>query len=200
MSGSRTARACLVLAASSVPALASEGGGGGSSLIEPQIGTIFWTLVTFLAMLVLLGRFAWKPLLGALDAREASIRDSIDQAKKQREEAESLLQQQRELLAEAHRERAAALAEGRREADQLKAEMLEEARKQRDTLLRQTEEQMQAGLRQARGELRAVAADLAIQAAEKLLSRNLDDSAHRKLVEDYLADLENPEDSGTPPS
>ena len=115
MSGSRTARACLVLAASSVPALASEGGGGGSSLIEPQIGTIFWTLVTFLAMLVLLGRFAWKPLLGALDAREASIRDSLDQTKKQREETESLLQQQRELLAEAHRERAAALAEGRRE-------------------------------------------------------------------------------------
>ena len=180
------------------PALAAEG--GGSSLIEPKLGTIFWTFVTFLALLFVLGRFAWKPLLGALDAREQSIQGSIDQARKDRDEAHGLLAQHKELLAEAHRERAAALSEGQREAERLKGEILEEARKQRENLLRQTEEQMQAGLRQARGELRAVAADLAIQAAEKLLTRNLDERAHRQLVEDYLADLENSGESGTPPS
>lgn len=189
-----------VAALAVLPALASEGGGAGSSLIQPKFGTIVWTFVTFLALLFVLGRWAWKPLLGALDARERSIQGSIDQARSDREQAERLLTEHKELLAEAHRQRASALSEGQREAERLKGEILEEARKQRENLLRQTEEQMQAGLRQARGELRAVAADLAIQAAEKLLARNLDDSAHRRLVEDYLADLEKPEDSQAPPS
>ena len=57
---------------------ASEGGGG--ALLQPEIGTIFWTLVTFLIMLGILRRFAWKPLLGAIDAREKSIRDALQQA------------------------------------------------------------------------------------------------------------------------
>jgi F-type H+-transporting ATPase subunit b len=190
--------AMLVLAA--VPALASEGGGAGSSLIQPKFGTIVWTFVTFLALAVVLGRFAWKPLLGALDARERSIQGSIDQARQDREQAESLLEQHKELLAEAHRERASARSEGQQDAERLKEEILEEARKQRESLLRQTEEQMQAGLRQARSELRAVAADLAIQAAGKLLARNLDDSAQRRLVEEYLADLERSAEPGSPPS
>ena len=68
---------------------ASEG--GGSSLIEPQLGTIFWTLVTFIVLAFVLGRFAWKPLIGALDEREQGIRSSIDQARTDREEAEKLL-------------------------------------------------------------------------------------------------------------
>ena len=64
----RLAAGCLLGAAATLPVLASEGGGGGGSLIEPQFGTIFWTLLTFLIMVVLLGRFAWKPLLGAIAA------------------------------------------------------------------------------------------------------------------------------------
>ena len=86
------------------------------------------------------------------------------------------------------------------EGERLKAEILEEARKQREQVLAQADAQVQSGLRQAKAELRAVAVDLAIQAAGKLLDRNLDDAAQRQLVERHLADLERSGDSNAAPS
>jgi len=196
----RRAAVALTLVPSALPALASEGGGGGASLIEPQFGTIFWTLITFILLLALLGRFAWKPLLGALETREKSIQESIDKAREDREQAEELIGQHRELLNQARRERAEAVSEGQRDAEKLKAEILDEARKQREQILAQTQSQVEAGMRQARTELRTVAVDLAIQAAEKLLTKNLDDTTQRKLVEEYLADLEKSGDTDSLPS
>jgi F-type H+-transporting ATPase subunit b len=187
---------CLIPGVAAVP-VAASGGGGGSSLIEPNVGTIFWTVVTFVILAFLLGRYAWKPLLGALQERERSIQESIDQARGNREQAEKLLDEQRQLLDQARRERAEAVAAGQRDAEKVKAEILEEAREQREKLLNQTQAQVEAGLRQARSELRGIAADLALRAAEKLLVKNLDDASQRKLVEDYLADLER---SNSPPS
>ena len=176
-------------------AFAAEGGHGdaapsGSSLITPQVGLIFWTTLTFVILLLLLGRFAWKPLLGAIEARERGIRDALDQARREREEAAALLQQHRELINQARRERAEVVAEGQKDAARLKAEILDEAKKQRELVLQQTEAQVKSMVRQAKEELRGMAADLAIQAAGKLIGRNLDDSVQRKLVEDYLSDLE----------
>ena len=202
MNFSRSAIGGMLLAAAALPASASsEGGGGGAStLLQPQIGTIFWTLVTFLCLLALLARFAWKPLIGALETRERSIQETIEKAQADREKAEELLREHQGLLDQARRERAEAVSEGQRDAEKLKAEILDEARKQREQLLTQTQAQVDAGMRQARSELRAVAADLAIQAAEKLLVKNLDDPTQRKLVEDYLADLESSDGSGPLPS
>jgi F-type H+-transporting ATPase subunit b len=185
-----------VLAVASLPAVASApdaadaGGGLGQALITPQLGTFFWTLVTFLVFLAILGRYAWRPLLDALRAREQSIADTIDQARREREQAEALLREHQAIVVEARRERAEALAQGQRDAEKVKAEILEEARRQREHLLRQTEEQVGAALRQARSELRGYAADLAIQAAGKLLARNLDDATQRQVVEDHLREIE----------
>ena len=197
MRSSKIARLAWLGPLIGAPAFAAEGG-GGASLISPNPGTIFWTLVTFLLFAFLLGRFAWPPLLSSLKAREESIEGAIDQAKKDRDEAEKLLEDQRALLEQSRRERAEALAAGERDAEKLKAEILGEARNQREQMLAQTDAQVQAGMRQARAELREVAVDLAIQAASKLLGKNLDDGTQRRLVEEHLADLERT--SGTPPS
>ena len=178
---------CVLLSAAS-PAAAAEG--AGDSLLTPQIGTVFWTLVTFLIMVVLLGRYAWGPLMAAVDARERSIRDSIEKAGRDRQEAESLISQHRELLTAARRERAEAVEAGKRDAEKVKSDILDEARKQREQLLAQSKDQIKAGIRQAQTELRTLTVDLAIQAAEKLLSRSMDDATQRKLVEDYLDELE----------
>jgi len=187
----RTGAGALLAAAAGSPCWASGGGDpGGAALLTPQIGTIFWTFVTFICLVILLRKVAWKPLLGAIDAREKAIRDSIDQAQRNREETEGLLGQQRDLLAEARRERAEAVDLAKRDAEKVKDELLDQARRQRDQLLEQTDAQVQAGLRQARAELKISAVDLAISAAEKLLTRNLDDATQRKLVEEHLDDLE----------
>jgi len=187
------------VAAGSVAAAEEGGGGGGNALITPQFGLIFWTAITFVLLLVLLAKIAWKPLLGALAAREKGIQDSLDGAARDRDEAQSLLAQHKELLLLARKERAEAVEAGRQDAERLKTEILDEAKRQRETLLKQSEMQIEAGLRQARLELKTVAADLAIQAAAKLLSKNLDGPTQRKLVEDYLSDLERlPPNGGSP--
>jgi F-type H+-transporting ATPase subunit b len=193
MSGRRFARLALVIAWAA-PLCAAEGpeagGGGASALITPEIGLMFWTLVTFLILLVLLRRYAWGPILKAMNAREDGIRGDLDNARKEREDAQRLLEEHRAMLDVARKERADAVETGRRDAERLKSEILEEARKQRELLMKQAEAQIEAGLRQARSELKGAAADLAIRAAGKLMSKNLDDAVQRRLVEDYLADLE----------
>jgi F-type H+-transporting ATPase subunit b len=191
MSLRRIAFAVAVATGFASSVLAAEGhGGGGGSLITPQFGLIFWTTVTFLILLFLLRRFAWKPILGALETRERQIREDLDQARRGREESEKILEENRAVLIQARRERAEAVEAGRQDAERLKAEILEEARRQRESLLAQTQQQIQAELRSARGELRKEAADLAIRAAARILAKNLDDASQRKIVEDYLADLE----------
>jgi len=192
----------LSLALASGSAVASSGGASalGQKLIEPHFGTVFWTLITFILMLVVLRKYAWGPLLSALDVREKSISDSLEQARNEREEAEKLVQEHRDLVLQARRERAEALAEGQRDAEKVGAEILEEARRQREQVLKQTEEQVQSAMSQARAEMRGITADLAIQAAEKLLTKNLDDATQRELVEAYLADLERTAGSSGLPS
>ena len=189
----KLAACSLSVFALAAPVIASEGaeaGGGGSALITPHIGLIFWTLITFLLLLVLLSKFAWGPILGAMNAREEGIKGDLDRARKEREDAQRLLEEHRALVNLARKERAEAVEAGRRDAERLKAEILDEARKQREHLMKQAEMQIDAGLRQARAGLKSEAADLAIQAASKLMGKSLDDATQRRLVEDYLADLE----------
>jgi F-type H+-transporting ATPase subunit b len=190
MNLARLAGAGSGLLGAGLPVLASAEAAGGFSLVEPRIGTMFWTLVTFAILVVLLRRLAWRPLLGAIEARERSIQESLEQAKRQREEAAAQLDEHRKLLVEARRERAAAVEKGRQDAEAVKAEIVQEAGRQREHLLEQAQTQIQAGLQQARVELRRTAAELAIRAAEKLLVRNLDDATQRRLVEEHVAELE----------
>jgi F-type H+-transporting ATPase subunit b len=193
MAGRLAARSALVLAWAA-PLYASEGAEGGSqgasALITPEIGLMFWTLVTFLILLVLLAKYAWGPILKAMNAREDGIKNDLDGARKEREEAQRLLEEHHALLNLARKERADAVEAGRRDAERLKTDILEDARKQREQLVQQAQVQIDAGLRQARSELKGEAADLAIRAAGKLIGSNLDDATQRRLVEEYLADLE----------
>ena len=204
MAGRLVARSAIVIAWVA-PLYASEGVEGGSTgasaLITPEIGLMFWTLVTFLILVVLLAKYAWGPILKAMNAREDGIKNDLDNARKEREDAQRLLEEHRGLINLARKERAEAVEAGRRDAERLKAEILDEARKQREQLQKQSEAQIEAGLRQARAELKGEAADLAIQAAGKLMGKNLDDATQRRLVEDYLADLERlGSSSETPPN
>ena len=95
--------------------LAAQEGGGGLFTLDP--GLSVWTIATFLVVLFVLGKFAWGPILGALDAREQGIKSSIDAATRLRQEAQESLEEHRRLLADARRQAQEIVAEGRSAAD-----------------------------------------------------------------------------------
>jgi len=161
----------------------------GSNLITPDPGTVLWTVITFIVLAGLLAKFAWKPLLTTLQERERTIRESLEQAQKARAEGEETLRRNQEILSQARRETAAILDQGKREAETLRAEILAQARKEAQDLVEQGKRQVQFEQKQAMEQLRTQVADLAIQAAERLITRSLDDSAQRQLVDDYVRGL-----------
>jgi F-type H+-transporting ATPase subunit b len=161
----------------------------GSSLITPEPGTIIWTVITFVILAVLLGKFAWKPLLQVLEERETTVRDSLEQARKARAEAEEILRRNQEALANARRETAALIEQGKREAEALKGEIVAQARHEAQELVEQGKRQVQYAQKQAIEQLRGQVADLAIQAAERLIVRSLDEKRQRELVDEYVRSL-----------
>ena len=160
---------------------------GGLTDMNP--GLTLWTGITFLVLLVVLGKFAWGPIVKMLNDRERTIRDAIESAKKERAEAERLLAAQKDALARAQREAADLARKNQQEVEALRQELTARARKEADELVAHARQQIAEEISKARTELKAQVADLAIDAAAKLVKANLDDKAQRKLVEEYIAQL-----------
>jgi F-type H+-transporting ATPase subunit b len=169
--------------ASLTPVLAA----GGITDLNP--GLTLWTAITFLFLLVVLSRFAWGPIVKMLNDRERTIRDAIESAKKERAEAERMLAEQKDALARAQREAAELARRNQQEVEALRQELTNRARKEADELIATARQQVAEEVVKARAELKAQVADLAIDAAAKLVKANLDDKAQRKLVEEYIAQL-----------
>ncbi len=169
--------------ASLTPVLAA----GGITDLNP--GLTLWTAITFVVLLIVLSRFAWGPIVKMLNERERTIRDAIDAAKKERHEAERLLAEQRDGLSRAQREAAELARRNQQEVEALRQELTSRARKEADELVSTARQQIAEELSKARAELKAQVADLAIDAAGRLVKANLDEKAQRKLVEEYIAQL-----------
>ena len=166
-----------------VPVLAA----GGIADINP--GLTLWTGITFLVLLVVLGKFAWGPIVKMLDERERSIRDAIEQAKKERAEAERMLAEQKKSLAVAQREAAELAKRSQQEVEALRQDLTARARKEADELVAQARRQILEEKSKAVSEIKGLAADLAIDAARKLIQTSLDEKSQRALVEEYIAAL-----------
>ncbi len=169
-----------------------------SSLVSPVLaagimdlrpGLSIWTALTFLLLLVLLSKFAWGPIVKMLDERERTIRDAIEQAKKERAEAERMLGEQKASLAAAQREAAALAQSSKQEVEALRADLTARARKEADDLVAAARKQIQEEKTKALAELRGQVADLAIDAARRLIQSSLDEKAQRALVEEYISQL-----------
>ena len=160
---------------------------GGITDINP--GLTLWTGITFLVLLFVLGKFAWGPIVKMLAEREATIRDAIESAKKERAEAERLLADQKQALARAQREAAELARRNQQEVEALRQELTARARKEADELVATARQQIAEEISKARAELKAQVADLAIEAAGRLVKANLDDKTQRALVEEYIAQL-----------
>ncbi len=158
-------------------------------LFAPDAGLAIWTLLTFLTLLFILGKYAWGPLLGALDKREKGIQDNIDDAKRQRDEAEALLAEYREQLADGRRQAQAMVAEGREAADALRKELEAKAREETRTMLANARREIAREREAAVEAVRRESVDVALAVASRLLSERLDSRRDRQLAMDYIDDL-----------
>lgn len=165
-------------------------------LIQPEPGLMIWTVVTFLLLVLLLGKFAWKPILAVLKERETTIRQALDEARQARKESESLLEQNRAILADARNQAREVLEKARQDAEQRRSDLVATARKEAEELLSRSRDEIQREKRQALRELREEAADLAIAAASRVVAGGLDAEHHRRLVDEYFASL--PDQAGDP--
>ena len=163
-----------------------EAGGESFPLFSLNTGVVIWTLIIFLGLVLVLGKWAWKPILGALEARERRIQDILDAAARDRAEAEKALQEHRRQLAEARQQAQEFLNEGRQAAERLRQEMLETARRQQEELLTRARDDIRREQDSAIQEIRREAVDLSLAAASKLVQRRLDSAEDRRLVQEYL--------------
>ncbi len=185
--------------ASAVPLLAQEehGAAGGGDLFDINWpGLMLWTWIIFAALLLVLRKWAWGPILGALEAREQRIQETLDGAAQEREEADRLLEEQRQLLDESRDHAQQILADGRKAAERLRAEMLEATRKQKEQILEGAREDIGRERDQALEMLRREAVDLSISAAGRVLHREIDSAENRRVVEEYLKSLAAEEKGG----
>jgi F-type H+-transporting ATPase subunit b len=160
-----------------------------AGIMDLRPGLTLWTAITFLLLVVILSRFAWGPIVKMLDERERTIRDAIDQAKKERAEAERMLVEQKASLAAAQREAAELAKRSKQEVEVMRQDLTARARKEADDLVAQARRQIQEEKVKAISEIKGLAADLAIDAARKLITTSLDEKSQRALVEDYIAKL-----------
>jgi F-type H+-transporting ATPase subunit b len=160
-----------------------------ANLLSPNFGLVIWIAITFFALLIVLRRFAWGPVTSALTAREERIRESMEQAEKALAEARQIQADNDRARREAEAEAQRLMRETREAAESLRSEELERTR----TQIRQMQDAAQVEITRERDGaldmLRKEVADLAIQAAERVLDANLDDDRQRKLVNDFLGGL-----------
>lgn len=177
----------LVAGASVVGAspLMAEGGG----LLTVDGGLMVWTLLVFGAFFLILKRFAWPVVLGAVQAREKALEEQIAQAARDRDDAAALLAQQQQALAEARGQVTRILADAKAAAERERQLGLEKARAEADDLLGRARSEIVAEKERAVVELRREAVDLALAAAGKLIGQRLQGEQDRKLVQEYLTTL-----------
>lgn len=179
-----------LLAIAATPAFASaQEGAERVNLLSPNVGLMFWTLIIFVLLLVVLAKFAFPPMLAAVEARERALQEAIDGAKADRAEAAELLARHRAEMDSARIEAQKLIADGRAAGDRLRGEMLEQTRVQQQELLDRARREIEVERDRAIAELRREAVELAIVGASKVIEHNLDDAANRKLIDSFLTSL-----------
>ncbi len=181
-------RSLALTALMASPALAQEGQ-AKTDLLSPSYGLMFWTLIIFLVLMVVLAKFAFKPITAAVEAREQKLEDAIEAARRDREEAARLLAEHRAALDASRGEAQKIIADARVAAERVRAELVEQAHAEQAAMLTRARSEIEGEKVKAIGELRREAVDLAIAGAGKVIEKNLDAASNRQLVESFLASV-----------
>ena len=156
-------------------------------IIEPGIGLLFWMTLTFGILLFILAKFAWKPIVNAVNDREASIVDALNQAKLAKKEMEDLKSDNERIIREAKIERDSILKEAREIKDRIVGEAKDVAKAEGDKMIESAKQTIQTEKNAAMSEIRTQIGALSVNIAESILQKNLEKSeAQDELVQNYL--------------
>jgi F-type H+-transporting ATPase subunit b len=158
-------------------------------LISFEPGLVIWIAIAFLTFLWLLKRFAWGPLLNALDERERNIQESLDSAEKAMERAEKISQKNDEAIREAEITAQRIRKQAKEEAEQIRADIVEKARADAEQVKEQALSSIEQEKKKAMLELRDLVSELSIKAVKTILNAELDEKKNKKLVDDFIKDL-----------
>jgi F-type H+-transporting ATPase subunit b len=161
-------------------------------LVQVDPGLFIWTIITFLVLLALLAKFAWTPLLAALDTRQNAIRKSLDDAQQAKEELERLHVESAQIIQRARNDAEAIIAQSRSDGDRLREELKQKARAEADHIVKNAERQIQLETSRALEQIRHEAIDLSVMIASKIIKRNLSKEDNEKLIDDALKQVETP--------
>lgn len=175
-------------------------GGGEGGLFAGDVGNAIWTILIFLLVLAVLGKFAWTPILKGLQDREAFIRDALAEAKQQRDDAEARMREYEAKLAAAREEVDAIMDEARRDADVLRQREEARAKEEADKIIGRARREIEIASEAAVKDLYARATRLATSAAAAVLRREIRPEDHERLVAESIASLDRMNtEGGAPP-
>jgi len=159
-------------------------------LVQPDPGLYIWTIATFLVLVWLLGKFAWRPLLAALERRQDAIKKSLDDAQQAKQELERLNVESRKILAEARVQAETILSETRSDAARLRDELKQKAQAEAAGVVKNAERQIEMETARALQQIRNEAVDISIAIASKLLQRNVSKEDNERLIEETFKQIE----------
>jgi F-type H+-transporting ATPase subunit b len=159
-------------------------------LVQPDPGLYIWTIVTFLVLLALLARFAWRPLLDALEQRQEAIRRSLDDARQAKEELQRLRAESARILADARSEAAGIISSTRADAARFGDELKRQARADGEALVKNAQREIDTQTLRAIDTIRREAVDLSVAVASKILRRDISKADNDKLVDDAISEMQ----------
>ena len=169
---------------------AAHGGGWMEKWLSFDPGLFMWTIVTFFIVLMLLKWKAWGPLMSVLDKRAEDIKNALAAADRAKEDAEKASQDYEKLVQKAHSEAHQIIADSKAAGERVKNEVESAAKEKAEEMIGKAKTQIEAESQKAIQEIKSSIVDLSIEAAEKIIEKNLDSEDNRKLVEKTIDSIE----------
>ena len=155
-------------------------------LVQPSPGLAIWTILTFLILLFLLKKYAWGPLLKALEERRAAIEKSVDDARKATAALQQMQEESARQLAQARAEASAIVTRSRGDADRFREEMRQKAQEESAAIVKNAQKEIQLETQRAMAQIRTEAVDLSLAIASKLLRRNVSAADNEDLIKEAM--------------
>lgn len=161
----------------------------GTDLILPAAEELIWGALAFLAVFLILRKFAFPLLVAAVEDREKKIQSDLEAAETAKAEAENEKRQYQQQIADARGEANRLVEEARQQAEQVRKDIIAKAEKEAEQITARAQESIEAERSRTVQELQGTIADMSIQLAEKVVGRSIDAAAQREMVDAYIKEV-----------